>query len=519
MKKGITISILVVTVVLMFIIVTTATVIGTRTIQTASYEEFMSKIYRVSNDVNKYVIDNNSLPITSEIIAKEGLSNAFKEELNKNKDVWNNLFVIDMSKLRTESVNIGKGTIEDMDVFVVAENTNNVYYLKGVKYKGETYYGLQIEGAANNGSIEGGLNSSVETVVDSVPIPKGFVASQATGENTKNGGLVIYEGTEPVTDQNLEIALTTRNQYVWVPVESGKFNTKFIRQNFGRENVISNVVGTEYWEVELDDILNIPLTTQSNTKYFPSTTLKEIQELYDSVKKYKGFYIARYEAGIDVPRTELGSDATLLPRANSVYSQMNKIPYNYMLWTWNEAIDQDTNGAVEIARSIYPNDSTNLTGAVSTLVYGVQWDTALQWFQDTNAVENLIDSSSYGNHQNHTILSSSDLNNGAKVLDYTSGSSVYVERDSETLSYPKDNATTWLLSTGALKVAKLNNIYDMAGNEWEWTMEGVSTTNRAVRGGSFYLNADDNYSISNRYSLSPNAEDLDIGFRIALYIK
>ena len=143
MKKGITVSILVITIVIMFSLVTTATVIGTRSIQTASYEEFLSKVVRVSNDVNKYVVDNEQLPTTSEIIAKEGLPDGLKAELNNNNDATNNLFVIDMTKLRTESVNIGKGTVADMDVFVVAENTNNVYYLKGIEYRGTMYYGVQ----------------------------------------------------------------------------------------------------------------------------------------------------------------------------------------------------------------------------------------------------------------------------------------------------------------------------------------------------------------------------------------
>ena len=144
MKRGITVSILVITVVLMFMIVTTATVVGARAIQTASYEEFLSKVIRVSNDVNEYVIKNNTLPTTLEIISKEGLPDGLKAELNKNKDATNNLFVVDMTKIRTESVNIGKGSVEDMDVFIVAENTNNVYYLKGVEYRGITYYGIQI---------------------------------------------------------------------------------------------------------------------------------------------------------------------------------------------------------------------------------------------------------------------------------------------------------------------------------------------------------------------------------------
>lgn len=144
MKRGITVSVLVITVVLMFILVTTATVIGARAIQTAAYEEFLSKMSRVSDDVNKYVVDNGNLPTTSEIIAKEGLPNGLISEINNNNDSNNNLFVIDMTKLRTESVNIGQGSIEDMDVFIVAENTYNVYYLKGIDYRGVTYYGIQI---------------------------------------------------------------------------------------------------------------------------------------------------------------------------------------------------------------------------------------------------------------------------------------------------------------------------------------------------------------------------------------
>ncbi len=143
MKKGITISILAVTVVLMFILVTASTVVGIRAIQTASYEEFLSKITRVSDGVNKYVVDNKTLPTTLEIVAKEGLPDDLKAEISKNNDNANNLFVVDMTKIRVESVNIGNGSVGDMDVFVVAENSNNIYYLKGIEYRGDNYYGVQ----------------------------------------------------------------------------------------------------------------------------------------------------------------------------------------------------------------------------------------------------------------------------------------------------------------------------------------------------------------------------------------
>ena len=51
------------------------------------------------------------------------------------------------------------------------------------------------------------------------PIPKGYVVSKADGEKTIENGLVIYEGTEDVTNDNVAEAQKTRNQYVWIPVD------------------------------------------------------------------------------------------------------------------------------------------------------------------------------------------------------------------------------------------------------------------------------------------------------------
>ena len=142
MKRGITITVLTATVVIMFILIGAATTVGISSIKTAAYEEFISKITRVSDSVNEYYLENNELPITSEIVSKEGLEESLREKIEINGDTSNNLFVIDMRKINVENVNLGKGTINNLDVFLVAENTHNVYYLKGVEYKGVVCYGL-----------------------------------------------------------------------------------------------------------------------------------------------------------------------------------------------------------------------------------------------------------------------------------------------------------------------------------------------------------------------------------------
>jgi len=355
--------------------------------------------------------------------------------------------------------------------------------------------------------------SWVIATVDTVPIPKGFVASQATGENTKNGGLVIYEGTEPVTDANVETARKTRNQYVWVPVEDF---SKFIRQNFTLDYEIGNQTGysSEYWEIKLDTATNTPLSSQTSS-YVTSTTKQEAQEMYASVKEYKGFYIARYEMGIATQRTK---DNDVLE--TNVYSMMGKIPYTYIPWTKDDKMYEDTKGAVQVARNIYPKTSENY-GVISTLTYGVQWDATLQWWLDTKAVTSVTNSESYGNYIPHEIKAGG-LNEGAMyaLVSHIEISGTMVPSmgayTNATSDSTKGTGVHWLLTTGALKAGNINNIYDMAGNVREWTMEGSGAYSRVVRG--------DSNLVTVQYKgvalrMATSGSYFNTGFRPTLYIK
>ncbi len=366
-------------------------------------------------------------------------------------------------------------------------------------------------------------NLSVVDIVDTVPIPKGFVASRATSENKKAKGLVIYEGSEAVTDANVEEARRERNQYVWVPVDRDTFDTTFVRKDYiNSPSKVIDTLGTsnEYWEVLPTTELN-----DTNLKYMTKDTLEEVQAMYASVKKYGGFYIARYEAGIDTQRTAQGNAADLpgIKEGTKVYFVMGKIPYTYVPWTWKNVMNEDTTGAVEVARRMYPENNSNY-GVVSTLTYGVQWDRTVQWFIDTrvmteNQVNKTEGSTAFGNYSDHVINSQEELNKDALVWDYTASSSgSYVAKDSDTLTYPKASGTKWVLSTGALKTANINNIYDMAGNMYEWTIEGYTSYCRAIRGGSIH-NIGTGDPVAIRYVLNPGSASSDVGFRTSLYIK
>lgn len=139
-KRGITLLVLMMAIVVMTILISTAAVIGSGSIISANFEEYKSKITRMSNDVNAYYLQNGSLPATNETVSAESFGTEFLNSVVNNGDSQNKLYVIDISKISDATIKLGKGTIKNKDVFVVAENTQNIYYLGGYKYKGKVYF-------------------------------------------------------------------------------------------------------------------------------------------------------------------------------------------------------------------------------------------------------------------------------------------------------------------------------------------------------------------------------------------
>lgn len=140
MKKGVSLMTVVIAVSIMIVLVSSVSVIGSGAISSANFEEYKSSIERVSDEVNIYFVENKALPVTNESISSDSLGSNFLSVLSDNGDLSNRLYVIDITKLNDYTFKKGKGTLSDKDVFVVAENTNNVYYLKGFKYKGKVYF-------------------------------------------------------------------------------------------------------------------------------------------------------------------------------------------------------------------------------------------------------------------------------------------------------------------------------------------------------------------------------------------
>lgn len=177
-------------------------------------------------------------------------------------------------------------------------------------------------------------------------VPNGFVASSVVGEKDIEGGFVIYEGTEPVTNENVDEARTTRNQFVWVPVED---INEFVREEGYFNNAIQDVLKN---------------CTEPYTSAIQSEK-DEYEAMKTSVEKYNGFYIARYEASYN--RTTKKSQ-----------SVANQVPTTKV--KWGTSMTDLSGGAVEKARAVFPvADATNEKDPVSTLCYGVEWDQTIRF--------------------------------------------------------------------------------------------------------------------------------------------
>ena len=80
------------------------------------------------------------------------------------------------------------------------------------------------------------------------------------------------------------------------------------------------------------------------------------------------------------------------------------------------------------------------------------------------------------------------------------------------------------IPTGSSERNFSNNIYDFAGNMWEWTTEngkhgGPSSTYGVLRGGGFYTESNTT-AVSQRDGLNRDIfSAVNVGFRVVLYLK
>lgn len=251
-----------------------------------------------------------------------------------------------------------------------------------------------------------------------IPVPEGF--TYVEGAMTKGAVIKDADG----------------NEFVWVPL----LNNLYTRRTFIDPNSVST---------------NETGQTDENTTNQINFSENENMDYSTSVNKYKGFYIARYEASKnESDEKKAKSIKGVTPWTEITYEQMS-----------------------EIAKKTYESNPY----ITSDLPSSYSWDLMCKWLQDSGY--DIFDSTQYGNYTNNRL------------------------------------GTHSLAITGRNTKWAMNNIFDIAGNAWEistetWKYNGKK--NHACRGGG-YTTDGKKYPVSCKQPEYDGVYTY-IGFRLVIYL-
>lgn len=255
---------------------------------------------------------------------------------------------------------------------------------------------------------------------DKATIPAGFTVSKIAEEQKIANGLVIYEIPEKElsnvnwTAKNEDGSYQVQekyNQFVWVPVKN-------------EESYVRDLSYPCYYETGNPNDKVPEGSTFTDTRYLPNilqpnsdtSQTNEIAERI-AVVKWNGFYIGRYEAGIE-------NEKVISKKSAQVYAYKTQEELK------------------EIAKTMYGDNNKNVKSAMCT---GIQWDILMKF----------IDGKNDGMGNKYNI------------------------RESNTKRH-KENSVE---QTGNNLNDKVQNLYDLEGNCYEYVAEKNNSTNPYIARG------------------------------------
>ena len=294
----------------------------------------------------------------------------------------------------------------------------------------------------------------------------------------------------------------TGSQYVWVEVP----RTSEVYPTAGVD--ITNFTDDAYTKIENDlhtytndyrngtDYSDVYCADSATGWFTDADEYDELkQKMLKSVYQNGGFWVGRYEAGIEDEaniRKAKTDSITLTP-----VTKQNMYPYNYVTRTQAKVLS----GKVE---------SGNCT---SSLMFGVQWDLVLKYIETKNAT-------TQSNLNNNSTTIGNYINN---LWNITNTNAKYSKDSGINFTvcpnpYAKTLSSNILLTTGADESFSLMNIYDIAGNVWEWTLEKTTDdVSPCARRGGYSSNTGSEGPASSRNNYGTSYTYYSIGFRFSIY--
>ena len=325
----------------------------------------------------------------------------------------------------------------------------------------------------------------------------------------------FHYDTSTSIDTGLVIKDANGNEYVWVVVPKSLYNNVAYNSNNAKKPSSS----TDYANIEYclqqytatyrddTDYSDTYVADDKNVGWFADATAYNNfkNSMLKSVYENGGFYVGRYEAGIEITGTNktsrgpTNSDGKYtIEGIPTPVSKADAYPYTYVTRTQAQNLASNVNSGTK----------------TSSLMFGVQWDLVLAFMsKDTTKITDTStltsDSTTIGNYKDNlwTIKN-------AKAQYSTNYGRTFTACPNP---FKKEASSDILLTTGADSSFSVQNIYDIAGNVWEWTLEKTSSNSNpcAVRGGRYDLNGS-YYPAADRTFLTTD-DTFTFGFRLSLW--
>ena len=377
----------------------------------------------------------------------------------------------------------------------------------------------KINGSTGSGSGNGGAGGSGAGT--KVPAEETAETAPYFPDNT-------FTKKEGTIDTGLVIQDASGNEYVWVVVPrttavyktTGLGKTTFTDADYTSiEKDLKDYTSTYVRRSGYSDVY---YADDNNVGWFADAkaynNLKN--SMLKSVYENGGFYVGRYEAGIETTgtnrtsNTDKNSDGKYIMPSTAPVTKADAYPYTYVTRTQAQNLASNVNSGTK----------------TSSLMFGVQWDLVLAFMsKDTAKITSTDDltsnSTKIGNYSDSTFqlsktgkyatMSNWKLSSTWNPL--TTATTDFVDSSRNKIAQ-SSNGNAILVTTGTSEKNKVMNIYDVAGNVNEWTLEKTSNTNTpcANRGGGFSDSGSNGPAVIRNYTPTGYGSNV-IGFRVSLF--